>query len=238
MWACISARWPYCPTMVPVGAYSQTPASLSDWVGSPIPWGAFDEMHFTLVYDGVLPSIGNAPPPLSQSKLTAVWAIRDVISRQIDRLYETHPMLAGQGFVDNRIAASAVRVPIERHGQMFLAIARPELSLKCELDIKMLVNHAPGSVLTGTGDLDNRIKTLNDALRIPKEKHEMAGRTVPTGHAYACLMSDDALVTSFKVVMDRHLDLANQPPQFVHLVIDVRIVPSELTVQNRAFVND
>jgi hypothetical protein len=210
----------------------------ADLVGFPSSWGAFVEMQFSLVYDGDLPSIGNSTPPLRQSKLQAVWAVRDVISRQLDRLYETHPILRGAGFTENRMAANEARRPIRRHGQTFLALARPELRLKCQLDIKMLVNHEPGSVLTGTGDLDNRIKTLNDALRVPKEQHEMGSHQVPAGQAYICLMSDDALVTGFKVAMDRHLGLVNQTPHYVHLDIGVTVTPSERTHLNLAFSSD
>ena len=59
------------------------------------------------------------------------------------------------------------REEIVLEGDRFLALIRPKLKLKCELDLRILANHGPASVVTRTGDLDNRLKTLLDGPRCP-----------------------------------------------------------------------
>jgi len=194
-------------------------------------------MRFTLTFDGDLPSTGNAKQPLRRTKLEAIWAIRHAISGQLDSLWEHHHLLVGRGDVETRATAYAVSQPILRHGHQFLAIVRSVLLLKCELDIQMLTNHAPVSLITRAGDLDNRIKTLVDALRVPRDQHELTGATIPPG-LYPCLMEDDAVVTGFRLTTDRYLACPSQSLQHVRLHIGVTITPTEITSTNRAFSND
>jgi hypothetical protein len=63
----------------------------------------------------------------------------------------------------------------------------------------------PGSILESAGDIDNRIKTLIDALRIPADGSEMKRRTDddPDPNPRYCLLQDDALITTLKVETDR-----------------------------------
>jgi hypothetical protein len=66
------------------------------------------------------------------------------------------------------------------------------------------------------GDIDNRVKLLIDALRIPSDASEMKKRTGddPDPNPMYCLLQDDNLITSFKVKTDRLLfsmgDSANE----------------------------
>jgi hypothetical protein len=85
----------------------------------------------------------------------------------------------------------------------------------------MLVNHQPGSIFTHAGDLDNRIKTLFDALRVPRGKDEIQ-HYQPTGDCCYCLMEDDALIDTLAVRMKR-LNEAQPDPQFVRLHINVTV---------------
>jgi hypothetical protein len=73
----------------------------------------------------------------------------------------------------------------------FVAIARPNLGLGCKIDMDMLVNHQPGSIITHAGDLDNRIKTLFDALRVPRGKDQIKHYQPMTSCCY-CLMCGTA----------------------------------------------
>jgi hypothetical protein len=129
-------------------------------------------MDITLTYAGSLPPRGK-----SKSGLQAIWNIRNVLSPQLEHFYTTNPVLnpqlASGGSSQTRAAAMAVRAPIKVEGFDFVAIARPNLGLGCRIDMDMLVNHQPGSIITHGGDLDNRIKTLFDALRVPRGKDEI-----------------------------------------------------------------
>ncbi len=74
------------------------------------------------------------------------------------------------------------------------------------------------------GDLDNRIKTVFDALRIPKGLEEMDGK-VQEEPIY-CLLEDDRLISEFRVRSDSLLLLPEETvasPNDVFLVIDVRL---------------
>jgi hypothetical protein len=70
---------------------------------------------------------------------------------------------------------NAINEPIKVRGRQFIPLVRKSLALTCELDILFLRNDAPRSVVTSSGgDLDNRIKTLFDGLRLP-EPNDMVG---------------------------------------------------------------
>ena len=65
---------------------------------------------------------------------------------------------------------------------------------------------APGKIISDGGDIDNRVKVLLDALRVPTDANEMrlkSGEINPK--RIYCLMEDDKLVTSIKVTADRLL---------------------------------
>jgi len=49
-----------------------------------------------------------------------------------------------------------------------------QLCLLAELDILMLRPEAPGAIIS-SGDIDNSLKTLFDALRVPNNEQEVGG---------------------------------------------------------------
>lgn len=67
--------------------------------------------------------------------------------------------------------------------------------LRCELDITF---HGEGhSTVTREGDIDNRIKTLFDALRMPLRDTEVPGHMQGKGERAYCLLEDDSLMRKF-----------------------------------------
>ena len=84
----------------------------------------------------------------------------------------------------------------------------------------------PGDLVGHGGDLDNRIKTLFDALQIPKVLN--GGLTPLEGEApFFVLLEDDALITDMRVSTDRLLvpiqgeSTSTHEKSNVHLVIHV-----------------
>jgi hypothetical protein len=79
------------------------------------------------------------------------------------------------------------------YGFNFVPLVTHDMDLLCGLDILFLRPDKPGDVLWA-GDIDNRIKALIDALRIPKSNEGYAQRTVeasenpflPSGRRCAC----------------------------------------------------
>ena len=55
----------------------------------------------------------------------------------------------------------------ERGGYLFTPVVTTRLNLIAHLDILFLRPGNPGSLITHGGDIDNRLKTLFDALQIP-----------------------------------------------------------------------
>jgi len=75
-----------------------------------------------------------------------------------------------------------------------------------ELDITMLRPEAPGSIISKGGDIDNRIKTLLDALRIPSNADELPTGVSRSDDVILCLLEDDRLVTRLSVETQQLLE--------------------------------
>lgn len=65
-----------------------------------------------------------------------------------------------------------------QNGYRFVPLVREDWSLMCSISILFLRRDFPGSVIQA-GDIDNRIKTIIDALRIPKHAQELVGNETP-----------------------------------------------------------
>jgi hypothetical protein len=113
--------------------------------------------------------------------------------------------------------------------------------LACSLDILFLRRDEPGALIHSGGDIDNRIKTLFDALRVPQDCNEI--RDFPPGdpdeNPFFCLMEDDKMITEVKVTTDRLLAPleATEHRDDVHLVIHVRTLMTS-TDLNSVFRDD
>jgi len=126
-------------------------------------------------------------------------------------------------------------------GFRFAPLISGDNGLVCSLDILFLRRETRhGQIVTHGGDLDNRIKTLMDALTIPQAL--TAGETPEDSeNPFFCLLSDDQLITQFKITADRLLlppvqtrpsqesdddeeeetNMGSKPQREVHLVIQV-----------------
>jgi hypothetical protein len=95
----------------------------------------------------------------------------------------------------------------------------------CGLDVLFLRRDLPGKIISGGGDIDNRLKTLLDALKMPGSG-ELPSTEAPTQgeNPFFCLVEDDSLVTEIKVTTDRLLTPRSdaEHENDVHLVIHVR----------------
>lgn len=96
----------------------------------------------------------------------------------------------------------------------------------------MLRPEEPGNLITAGGDIDNRLKTLLDALRYPKNANEIPVDVLPDvdENPFHCLLEDDNLITGLSVTTDRLLQPAG--PNAVELLIAVQINPTVMTHGN------
>ncbi len=111
-----------------------------------------------------------------------------------------------------------------RAGQGFVPLVTEEMGLRCKLDVLFLRPEEKAFVMEG-GDLDNRLKTLFDALRMPKNAQEMGG-SQPNPEPIYCLLEDDRLISEVRVNADHLLMLPKEhevTANDVFLVIEVSL---------------
>jgi hypothetical protein len=93
----------------------------------------------------------------------------------------------------------------------------------------------PGHVIWA-GDIDNRLKTLFDAMRVP-DPAENYVNAPPTQDEtpFFCLLQDDKLITKVEVETDRLLEPVTGNSADVRLVITVRLRPYDFNDFNMHF---
>jgi len=169
-------------------------------------------MEFYLRYEGRLKSKGS-------STIGEKHAIRKHFHPQLKRLWEYSPLREATEFLN----PSSRLCVIEKIGGVdFVPLVTSKLQLRCELDILMLQPQPITKVIYG-GDIDNRLKTLFDALAMPNEA-QLPSDTAASEPIY-CLLQDDSLVTSVQVRSDKLLDGRN--PNQVFLCIRVSVIAGE-----------
>jgi len=175
-------------------------------------------MHFTLIYTGDLKA--NARPDDKHN-------LRKAFHSQLKVLWQQEPLVDHKQWYDNSNPATKINLNRSVGPFRFIPLVSPDLHLVCELHIFMLRPEPPGALITQGGDIDNRLKTLFDALRIPKNEGELPTKATvdPDEDPFFCLLEDDNLVTSVSVKTDRLLTSPNDASQ-VHLDI---LVETRLT---------
>ena len=119
----------------------------------------------------------------------------------------------------------------------FVPLVSPSLHLICELRIFLLKQEPPGSIITQAGDIDNRLKTLFDALRVPAENEIPKGAKPKSDEdPFFCLLESDSLISRIAVDTDRLLK-PTQKSTDVHLDIQVTTRPTQTLIGNRASGN-
>ena len=184
-------------------------------------------MRFTLYYRGRLPSQGRKNSKrLVQSKCE----IRNALMPQLRDAWEQLP-LDDKQWLDPAYRYGALH---EVGGQRFSAIVNEKHHAIADLKILFLRPAGPGGLVGQGGDLDNRIKTLLDALSIPKEEQlsDKFSHDQCDGISH-CLLEDDSLISGLSIEVDRLFD--PQAPKEVLLVISVRIRRTSSTMQNLDF---
>lgn len=184
-------------------------------------------------------------------------AIRRAFHPQLRALWNEHPLLAGASTIPliglreqtdardeddprNHFAhatrAEWIASEHRRGAFCFTPLVTTALDLVCSLDIQFFRRESPGGLIQQGGDLDNRIKTLFDSLRVPDEMQ--VERTDPTEDEtpFYCLLQDDVLVTAFSVKTERLLEPPSGGERLtdIALTINVRIATT-LASETEAF---
>jgi hypothetical protein len=215
-------------------------------------------MKFRLTYEGQLKASGNHNKHVEEK-----WDIRRALEPQLVELWKTHPALSGVGLylrppplpspvtgpqlldyvqaeqsihAESRAdIAQKLQSPIVVGGMQFLPLVRKDLDLACKLDVTFLRKGQPGALILPGGDLDNRMKTLFDALSVPNEQ-DLRGN--PDHEPFLCLLENDSLITDQHVETDRLLTKPDASQSEVHLVIHVSVNVMRLSQSNIGFLGD
>lgn len=213
-------------------------------------------MKFRLTYHGELRAAAHHTDPKAAHK----HRIRREFHQQMKELWRTEPFLSthkvsradmksrrvsdggshwGDDPEEKRRWDLAIADTYRQNGYRFVPLVRDEASLLCSLDVLFLRHDMPGSVIH-EGAIDNRIKTVIDALRKPHNASELAGNEVPAEgeDPFYCLLEDDKQMSHLSVETDRLLDPPtgkNADASLAHLVITVTVRPYYNTLLNLSF---
>lgn len=205
-----------------------------------------DELvKFTLIYDGDLPSSGNKPKPEFAS------AIRNVFHDQLADLWDSHIVMRQlartarvyknkQDIIGPRSAITELShfdepikpatanqidlcapIPIPKVGD-FIPLVRKSLYLACAVDILFLRHEEPFTLMQQGGDLDGRLKTLFDSLKMPNPRDAYRGMP-PTADPLYVVLEDDALISDFSVKSGRLLGRGAKKKHEVRLTVDITV---------------
>lgn len=185
-------------------------------------------MDFVLRYRGPLPANGGVRDK---------HLIRTAIHAQLQELCNQQPLLEQaklENLPEGILKGRGVEVPrpleimyfyISLGGFRFVPLIHRPHELACALDILFLRREKPGAIVQHGGDIDNRLKTLFDALRMPHNVSELSGLApTHTDERMYCLLEDDSLITRLSVSTQQLLEpIGTEHPSTVELLIHVTV---------------
>lgn len=186
------------------------------------------DVEFRLIYRGILLSDSG-----SGGRSKHKHDIRRCFHSQLKELWRTHPDLRPRASLKKIDGTGKTLLDwtadnYSRGPYRFVPLVDEKRGYCCSLSVLFLRRDGPGSLVKGGGDIDNRIKVLFDALRMPSGLDETGGSSPQEGEdPFFCLVSDDRLITGLKVTTDRLLlpepESAGHPDQDVMLIVKVRV---------------
>jgi hypothetical protein len=208
-------------------------------VGTGVPIESENLVEFHLLYSGLLHSAGQENPRKEKH------AIRRVFHSQLRRLWETNTYLRELAVGNGQQVRSSGIVPEglseewfehgarsmganwNRAGFNFLPLVTKKVCLRCSLDILFLRMDEYPFVFGSSGDIDGRLKTLVDSLRMADAGELPVGAKPEQGEdPLFVLLEDDKLISEVRVNTDRLLKLpeAKVPDKHdVYLQISVKL---------------
>lgn len=174
--------------------------------------------------------------------------LRQRFHHQLKRLWEVTPFLnTGESSGPELDGYAATTLPklVDRerlsklhnhYGFGFVPLVTKELCLHCHLDFLILRPDPVDGVKSG--DIDNRVKTLIDALSIPDANQGYGQRRQESEYTpFYCLLENDSLITKISIETDQLLERVS--PQLdmsdARIMITVHLRPYELHFGNLGF---
>jgi hypothetical protein len=222
----------------------------------------YEDVEFRLTYHGLLLSDQDRHGRVEPSRAKHKQEIRKQLHLQLKRLWEISPYLStpsrpppaplplpgtlpvtGIGRVlgrpDPKHTAAHLANRFSRNGYRFVPLVLRELELLCGIEILFLRMGDPGGVINRVGDLDNRLKTLFDALTMPRDASQLGPYAEPDSgeDPFYCLLEDDSVITKATVESDRLLEPISTPSNEndARVVITVRLRAGRVNASNIGF---
>lgn len=191
-------------------------------------------MKFRLTYQG--PLMSNSAGAKHKHE------IRRVFHQQLKEYWALHPWLK-DGEMMNEYGQKMEGKNLLEHrksqyqyfGYNFVPLVTAKSKLICSINVLYLCHGEPGSLIV-SGDLDNKIKTIFDALKMPATKEELGGYDTPEDgeDPFFCLHECDKLTTHISVETDLLLKDTGQHrnKHDSRLLITVQLQPYTLSWEN------
>ncbi len=193
-------------------------------------------MEFRLTYAGRLLSA-------NKERSLHVHAIRKEFHKQLKSLWNEHPVL-GRGYATTSVMGTTImNETFNEEGFCWKPIVTENNGLICKLDILLLRKGQPGKTLY---DIDNRLKTVFDALRMAQNAQELGDKTDggkqtpgPDENPFYVLLKDDSLITHVAVTSDMLLEPVKDVKleESARLVINVSVRPYDTSATNVEFAS-
>jgi hypothetical protein len=170
-------------------------------------------VEFRLVYRGPLPSQSAADSRTREKiamrrcfheQMAELWkqrsALRKIPPREVDpETGETIKVEYGGLVIHKKTSKSG-------HVYNLLPLIGERFGVSCSLDVLFLRREGPGGLVKWGGDIDNRIKVLFDALRMPQDDTEIPDvPPAPDEDPFFCVLEDDKFIDRLNVTTDRLL---------------------------------
>jgi hypothetical protein len=155
-------------------------------------------MEFTFQYRGELKANGN---PQHKHELRRHFHI------QLAELWRQLPLSNRPHLQTENPPPGKISLLQQVGSFKFVPLVSSKIHAVAELSITILRPGPPGAIVSQGGDIDNRLKTLLDSLKIPESNALPPGVRPSSGEdPFYCLLEDDRLVTKLSVSTDRLLD--------------------------------
>lgn len=186
-------------------------------------------MRLTLHYRGTLRSNGGTEHKhvlrqMFHSQLKTLWNQKP-LNEQSKLLQPRNPDRSGDYSLLRSLGAFT-----------FVPLINEEMNVVAELSVVLLRPEPPGGLITQGGDIDNRLKTLFDALTMPRHQNSLPPGTAPEPDQtpFFCLLEDDNLVISVSVRTEQLLEPIADP-SIVDASIYIRTRVTRRTMGNYPF---
>lgn len=205
-------------------------------------------MEFTLYYRGHLKAATT-----KNRRRREKHALRKRFHEQLNELWNQTPLKDHRDFLEptshaiQRFLApyeegfgyeyDNITLPRKIEAFHFVPTVSAHLHMAADLTITLLRPEPPGQIVTHSGDIDNRLKTLLDALKVPSQPDDLPPKSSPSEAEtpFFCLVEDDNLIANLDMKSDRLLDPSADPAEIV-LLIHVRTRLLKGTLANLGLV--